>query len=200
MKSVFTKSIAGQNTPHPPLPKKRFSILWTKIHTPSLPLFFLNNNNIINKYYYYWIVVWQYYRVCLYRFTFYWTFFPMLCNTVILLYFNKLQRFTFINMVQLRKSCSWIFLYAEIVVILHCESVKRLKTKVKRQRLVVTKQVRSTSVSEPFQVRSLRTPLIPLHRGTWKNKKASSPWFICFTSLLTCCRLLKKQNKTNKNI
>ena len=38
----------------------------------------------------------------------------------------------------------------ENVVILQCESGKRLKTKVKRQRLAVTKQIRSKAVVKPL--------------------------------------------------
>ena len=79
--------------------------------------------------------------------------------------FSVLHLFTSINIVQGVKSCSWIFLYGEIVVTLHCHRKSPPSPR---------------SVPPPFQVRFKSVPYIEdIAAKRKRKKKASSPWFIC---------------------
>ena len=151
------------------VPKKRFSILCTKkIDTHYLPLD-LNNIYIIYLYYIYIIEKKTGKPVgCVYkRFTIYCTFLGALPDMflrlqLILLSFSILRGFTSVNIVQGVKSCSWIFLYGEIVVTL--QQNKRRAPPFSNPFPVRGLQVRFTSVPSPFQVRSLYRRYMPHDR------------------------------------
>ena len=71
------------------------------------------------------------------------------------LFFNTLQGFTSINIVQHEKNCPWIFLYGEIVVTLHSEKAHPV-----RKRKAGSSLVRYRSVPPSLQVRFKSVPYI----------------------------------------